>query len=143
MVEGDAFDLDATLPDDAPAEFDCAISGLPLLNFPMHKRVSFINGLLDRLPPGRRSCSSPMVRCRRSCASDRYVIERHDFIVRTFRPRKFGCSAAPVHEGDLSHPSEVAIDPAIAVPDGPCRNAGGRASRRWPVGPGLHPSGGS
>lgn len=53
VVHGDAFDLDATLGDASPAGFDCAISALPLLNFPLPLRKAFVNQVLDRLPPGR------------------------------------------------------------------------------------------
>ena len=46
-------------------DFDCVVSGVPLLNFPVARRIGYIEGLLDRIPPGGRSCSSPMARCRR------------------------------------------------------------------------------
>lgn len=53
VVEGDAFNLDASLGKKAPRLFDCAISGLPLLNFPVAQRVAFVESVLDRLPAGR------------------------------------------------------------------------------------------
>jgi phosphatidylethanolamine/phosphatidyl-N-methylethanolamine N-methyltransferase len=53
VVEGDAFDLDETLKGEAPRLFDCAISGLPLLNFPVAQRVAFVESVLSRLPAGR------------------------------------------------------------------------------------------
>jgi phosphatidylethanolamine/phosphatidyl-N-methylethanolamine N-methyltransferase len=53
VIEGDAFSLDETLGRKAPQKFDCAISGLPLLNFPVATRVAFVESVLDRLPPGR------------------------------------------------------------------------------------------
>ena len=33
--------------------FDCAISALPLLNFPLATRIAFVDDVLDRLPRGR------------------------------------------------------------------------------------------
>lgn len=53
VVEGDAFSLDETLKGNAPRLFDCAISGLPLLNFPVAQRVAFVESVLSRLPAGR------------------------------------------------------------------------------------------
>jgi phosphatidylethanolamine/phosphatidyl-N-methylethanolamine N-methyltransferase len=49
VMHGDAFDLGASLPD-GPTLFDCAISGIPLLNFPVERRIALVNGVLDRLP---------------------------------------------------------------------------------------------
>ena len=42
-----------TLGDKRGMMFDCVISGVPLLNFPVARRVAYIEGLLDRIPPGR------------------------------------------------------------------------------------------
>lgn len=87
FVQGDAFDLSATLGERRTWTFDCAISGLPLLNFPMHKRVALIEDLLDRLPPGR-----PVVQFSYGPVSpvaampDRYRIRHLDFIVRNIPP---------------------------------------------------------
>lgn len=53
VVQGDAFALDAALGPGAPALFDCVVSSLPLLNFRVPRRVAYIEGLLDRIPPGR------------------------------------------------------------------------------------------
>ena len=53
MIEGDAFELARSLGADGPKLFDSAISGLPLLNFPVAARVSFVEQVLDLLPPGR------------------------------------------------------------------------------------------
>lgn len=53
VIEGDAFDLDATLGPEAPARFDCVISGLPLLNFEPAMRQRLMEGALARLAPGR------------------------------------------------------------------------------------------
>jgi phosphatidylethanolamine/phosphatidyl-N-methylethanolamine N-methyltransferase len=53
VVEGDAFDLSATLGADKSITFDCAISALPLLNFPVSARIAFVEDILGRLPSGR------------------------------------------------------------------------------------------
>lgn len=87
IIEGDAFDLDRTLGLDAPALFDCAISGLPLLNFPVSTRVAFLNGLLARLPEGR-----PVVQFSYGPKSPippglgNYTVKRFDFVLRNIPP---------------------------------------------------------
>ncbi len=53
VIQGDAFELSRTLGEYSGITFDCVISGLPLLSFPVEKRIALIEGLLDRLPPGR------------------------------------------------------------------------------------------
>ena len=53
LIQGDAFDLDATLGKEGASHFDCVISGLPLLNFSMAKRISLLEDVLNRLPRGR------------------------------------------------------------------------------------------
>lgn len=51
VVQGDAYDLEATL---GPAQepYAAVVSGLPLLNQPPEKRKSLIESALDRLLPG-------------------------------------------------------------------------------------------
>jgi phosphatidylethanolamine/phosphatidyl-N-methylethanolamine N-methyltransferase len=68
IIEGNAFDLDATLgaidlgaKDSGNIEpnttghliFDCVVSALPLLSFPRTQRVKLIKDLLERIPDGR------------------------------------------------------------------------------------------
>lgn len=53
ILRGDAFDLKTTLADQSRQMFDCAISGLPLLNFAAEERVQFVSGVLRHLPAGR------------------------------------------------------------------------------------------
>ena len=87
VIEGDAFDLDRTLGPDAPPLFDCVISGLPLLNFPVSTRVAYLNGLLARLPEGR-----PVVQFSYGPKSPippgfgNYTVKRFDFILRNIPP---------------------------------------------------------
>jgi phosphatidylethanolamine/phosphatidyl-N-methylethanolamine N-methyltransferase len=53
LIKGDAFDLDKSLGNENQISFDCAISSLPLLNFPATTRIAFIEDVLSRLPLGR------------------------------------------------------------------------------------------
>ena len=87
FINGDAFDIAETLKDYKGQKFDCVISGIPLLNFPMHQRVSLIQSLLDLMPAGRPvvqfsySPMSPVI-----ARPDIYKIEHFDFIVRNIPP---------------------------------------------------------
>lgn len=87
VIQGDAFDLDRTLGEEASLKFDCAISAVPLLNFPTIRRVQYINGLLDRLPVGRpviQITYGPLspVPARRG----EYTVEHFDFVIRNIPP---------------------------------------------------------
>lgn len=53
VINGDAFDLDGTFKGDAPALFDCVVSGVPMLNFGHAERNLLLNDALSRVPPGR------------------------------------------------------------------------------------------
>lgn len=53
FIHGDALDLDETLGELNTTRFDCVISAVPLLNFPMEDRVRLIEDLLGRIPVGR------------------------------------------------------------------------------------------
>lgn len=96
FIHGDAFDLDDTLSHLEDQRFDAAISGLPLLNFPMHQRVKLLESLLDRLPPGRPVVQfsygpvSPIV-----AQPDRYRIKHFDFIVRNIPPAQIWLYTRP------------------------------------------------
>ncbi|MDB5524154.1 MAG: methyltransferase protein [Rhizobium sp.] len=87
FINGNAFDLKESLKDFQDQKFDCVISGIPLLNFPMHQRVSLIENLLDLMPAGRPivqfsySPMSPVI-----ARPDIYKIEHFDFIVRNIPP---------------------------------------------------------
>jgi phosphatidylethanolamine/phosphatidyl-N-methylethanolamine N-methyltransferase len=86
VIHGDAFDLDKTLPEQN-LTFDAAISGVPLLNFPVAKRVAYIESILDRLPPGR-----PVVQLTYGPLSPvppgrgNYTVKHFDFIFRNIPP---------------------------------------------------------
>ena len=52
LIRGDAFALEATLGGRFPRPFVGAVSGVPLLNFTMAERQSFVSGVLAKLEPG-------------------------------------------------------------------------------------------
>ena len=87
FINGDAFNLDKTLGSMKDQTFDSVVSAVPLLNFPMAKRVSLLESLLDRLPAGR-----PVVQISYGAISpiaanpDRYHIQHYDFVMRNIPP---------------------------------------------------------
>ncbi|WP_026622058.1 phosphatidylethanolamine/phosphatidyl-N-methylethanolamine N-methyltransferase [Ensifer sp. WSM1721] len=87
FINGDAFDLSRTLGPLKDQQFDCVVSAVPLLNFPMHRRVELIDDLLSRIPFGRPVVQisygplSPVV-----AMPDRYRIQHFDFVVRNIPP---------------------------------------------------------
>ena len=52
VIEGDAFELDRTLPHETSGPLQATVSGLPLLNFPPVKRRTLIAGALARMAAG-------------------------------------------------------------------------------------------
>lgn len=89
FIQGDAFDLDATLGDKRDTVFDSVVSGVPLLNFPVPKRVAYVEDLLDRIPVGR-----PIVQITYGPVSPvppgrgNYTVEHFDFILRNIPPSR-------------------------------------------------------
>lgn len=87
VIEGDAFDLDAALGARRHAVFDCVVSGVPLLNFPVAARVAYLESLLARIPAGR-----PVVQLTYGPKSPvppglgDYTVEHFDFIIRNIPP---------------------------------------------------------
>ncbi|RST84669.1 methyltransferase domain-containing protein [Aquibium carbonis] len=87
VVRGDAFALDRTLGDDRGLVFDAAISGVPLLNFPVPQRIAYVEALLDRLPVGRPVVQftygpfSPV-----PAGPGSYTVEHFDFVLRNVPP---------------------------------------------------------
>lgn len=87
VIEGDAFDLYSTLGEDAPRRFDSVVSGVPLLNFPVQKRVAYIEDLLDRIPEGR-----PIIQLTYGPKSPvppglgNYSVKHFDFVIRNIPP---------------------------------------------------------
>ncbi|MAZ85206.1 MAG: SAM-dependent methyltransferase [Hoeflea sp.] len=86
---GDAFDLDTTLGDNGETRFDCVISAVPLLNFPMAKRIAFIESLLDRLPKGRPVIQISYGPVSPVATKDTQISSTpHDFILRNLPPAR-------------------------------------------------------
>ncbi|PBB81498.1 SAM-dependent methyltransferase [Mesorhizobium sp. WSM3879] len=87
VIEGDAFDLDATLGDKRDLVFDSVVSGVPLLNFPVAQRIAYIESLLHRIPVGR-----PIVQLTYGPLSPippgrgDYTVKHFDFIIRNIPP---------------------------------------------------------
>lgn len=87
FINGDAFNIEETLAQYRGQKFDCVISGIPLLNFPMHLRVRLIESLLDLMPAGRPVVQfsygpkSPVAK-----RPDVYRTEHFDFVMRNIPP---------------------------------------------------------
>ncbi|MER8832769.1 class I SAM-dependent methyltransferase [Mesorhizobium sp. M0045] len=87
VIEGDAFNLDATLGDKRDLIFDSVISGVPLLNFPVAQRIAYVESLLDRIPAGR-----PIVQLTYGPLSPippgrgDYTVEHFHFVIRNIPP---------------------------------------------------------
>ena len=87
VIQGDAFDLNKTLGDKRGLRFDSVISGVPLLNFPVARRVAYLESLLKRIPHGR-----PVVQLTYGPKSPippglgDYTVEHFHFIIRNIPP---------------------------------------------------------
>jgi phosphatidylethanolamine/phosphatidyl-N-methylethanolamine N-methyltransferase len=87
VIEGDGFNLDKTLGDRRDVVFDCVVSGVPLLNFPVERRVAYLDSLLKRIPTGR-----PVVQLTYGPKSPippghgDYTVEHFHFILRNIPP---------------------------------------------------------
>lgn len=87
VIEGDAFNLDATLGDKRDLQFDCVISAVPLLNFPIQRRVAYLDDLLGRIPSGRpviQITYGPMSPI--PAGKGNYTVKHADFIIRNIPP---------------------------------------------------------
>lgn len=87
VIHGDAFDLDRTLGEKRHTVFDSVISAVPLLSFPVERRVAIVEDLLNRIPDGR-----PIVQITYGPLSPvsgrrgNFSVEHHDFVFRNFPP---------------------------------------------------------
>lgn len=87
VIEGDGFNLEKTLGDKRDVVFDCVVSGVPLLNFPVERRVAYLDSLLKRIPTGR-----PVVQLTYGPKSPippghgDYTVEHFHFILRNIPP---------------------------------------------------------
>lgn len=84
---GDVFELDTVLADRRGQQFDAVISAVPMLSFPLERRIALMKDLLSRIPPGR-----PVVQITHGPMSplpampEVYTIAHFDFIVRNLPP---------------------------------------------------------
>jgi phosphatidylethanolamine/phosphatidyl-N-methylethanolamine N-methyltransferase len=53
VLEGDAYDLAATLPDSFAGPFSAVVSSLPLLTRPPEVRIALLEAAFDRMAPGQ------------------------------------------------------------------------------------------
>ena len=87
VIEGDGFDLDKTLGESSALTFDSVVSGVPLLNFPVGRRISYLDNLLKRIPYGR-----PVVQLTYGPKSPippglgDYTVEHFHFVLRNIPP---------------------------------------------------------
>jgi phosphatidylethanolamine/phosphatidyl-N-methylethanolamine N-methyltransferase len=87
FIHGDAFDLKNILGGFVDQTFDCVISAVPMLSFPMEARIQLLEDLLSRIPEGRPVVQitygpvSPII-----AKPDRYHIQHFDFVVRNIPP---------------------------------------------------------
>ena len=87
--QGDAFNLQETLGEHADLRFDCAVSALPLLNFPVAMRETLIGDLLSRMSPGR-----PLIQFSYGpfapvpARAGQWSVERYDFVLRNIPPAR-------------------------------------------------------
>jgi phosphatidylethanolamine/phosphatidyl-N-methylethanolamine N-methyltransferase len=87
VIEGDAFNLADALGDKRDITFDCVISAVPLLNFPIERRVAYLESLLERIPAGRPVMQitygplSPI-----PAGKGDYSVKHFDFVMRNIPP---------------------------------------------------------
>jgi phosphatidylethanolamine/phosphatidyl-N-methylethanolamine N-methyltransferase len=87
IIHGDVLALDRLLGKKRSLVFDCVISAIPLLNFPLARRIAYVEDMLNRIPPGR-----PMIQVTYSPVSPvpprsgSFSVERADFILRNVPP---------------------------------------------------------
>lgn len=87
IIHGDAFDLSNVLLPWKGRTFDSVISGIPLLNFSIEKRIALVEQVLDWLPLGRpvvQLTYGPFSPVPPGCGN--YSVERFDFVLRNFPP---------------------------------------------------------
>jgi phosphatidylethanolamine/phosphatidyl-N-methylethanolamine N-methyltransferase len=84
---GDVFELDTVLADRRDQMFDSVISAVPMLSFPLDRRIALMKNLLARVPPGR-----PVIQITHGPMSplpampEAYEIVHYDFVVRNLPP---------------------------------------------------------
>lgn len=87
VFQGDAFDMDSALGKHKTLMFDCVISAIPLLNFPMNLRIAYLEDMLNRIPEGRpvvQVTYGPLSPVPMGLGS--FQVRHHDFILRNIPP---------------------------------------------------------
>ena len=97
IIQGDAFDLDSALGEKKDQKFDCIISAVPMLNFPMDRRIQLVESLLSRIPRGRPLMQItygplPPVPAGRG----NYTVQHFDFVVRNGPPAQLWVYRSPL-----------------------------------------------
>ncbi|KAB2700828.1 phospholipid N-methyltransferase PmtA [Brucella haematophila] len=97
IIQGDAFDLDTTLGEMKDQQFDSIVSAVPLLNFPMARRIQLIEDMLTRIPRGRPFMQIsygplPPVPAGRG----NYTVQRYDFVMRNVPPAQLWVYRRPL-----------------------------------------------
>ncbi|KAB2732101.1 phospholipid N-methyltransferase PmtA [Brucella intermedia] len=97
IIQGDAFDLDSALGEKKDQKFDCIISAVPMLNFPMDGRIQLVESLLSRIPRGRPLMQItygplPPVPAGRG----NYTVQHYDFVVRNVPPAQLWVYRSPL-----------------------------------------------
>ena len=84
---GDAFDLRTALGLRYGETYDCVISAVPMLSFPLERRIALVEELLTMVAPGRPvlqityGALSPVPAVKGS-----FTVRHHDFVVRNVPP---------------------------------------------------------
>jgi phosphatidylethanolamine/phosphatidyl-N-methylethanolamine N-methyltransferase len=97
IIQGDAFDLDTTLGEMKDQQFDSIVSAVPLLNFPMARRIQLIEDMLTRIPRGRPFMQItygplPPVPSGRG----NYTVQHYDFVMRNVQPAQLWVYRRPL-----------------------------------------------
>lgn len=98
IIEGDAFNLNEALGEHSGLTFDSVITGVPLLNFPVPQRISYLENLLDRIPAGR-----PVVQLTYGPMSPippgrgNYTVEHFHFVLRNIPPTRLWIYRRPAN----------------------------------------------
>ena len=98
VIEGDAFNLNETLGEHSGLTFDSVVTGVPLLNFPVAQRISYLESLLDRIPAGR-----PVVQLTYGPMSPippgrgTYTVEHFQFVLRNIPPTRLWIYRRPAN----------------------------------------------
>lgn len=96
FINGDAFDLKGSLGEAYHQQFDCVISAVPMLNFPMESRIKLLDELLSLMPHGRPVIQisygpiSPIV-----AKPELYTIKHFNFVVRNLPPAQLWSYTRP------------------------------------------------